>query len=258
MSSISLLADWHGGYEYMTIDLAKARSKVTTREHWPAYGIWREYATTCELTRLGHGRIKAVLDHSRHLNKPLWDTDARFGQAVVVLDTESATFEAASWLDYDDSGKFYSGKARSCRILSDTGPLRTLADVVYEETKRIRRKDATRLRNALYGEYGCCAFSGETTKDALDVAHIWEVHREGSNSRRNVFLLRTDLHRLFDSHVLNFSHVTGQPTFTGLHAKSRYQAELGQRALCPVVLARVADALKERARMRVKRAAPAP
>lgn len=150
------------------------------------------------------------------------------------------------WGDDDDPDKWFKGAARSCQVLDGAGPL-TVSDVVYEETRRIRRTNADALRKMLIGLDGCCSLSGERTEEALDVAHIFEVHQAGGDSSRNIILLRADLHRLFDRGRLAFSPTTGEPTFSGLGASSHYVTEFGGRALPKKVLARVTEALKARA-----------
>lgn len=249
MRYISIATEWYGAVEYLTIDLSKARSRPTTRERWLGHDPgWVQYLTHCKVVNLDNKRFRVILDYLRDENQSLWDFDTRYGKATYELDLGSKQSAAAHWLDNKDDD--CSGHAKSCQILALGEPL-TVDEIVFEEVKRIRRKKASALRNKLYGlDSGCCALSGETAKEALDVAHILEVHQSGSDALANVFLLRTDLHRLFDRGLLVFSPVTGHPTFNGLCEGSLYIEEFQGQKLPQQILSRVAKALANRAMVR--------
>lgn len=246
MRFISIVTKWNNNaIEYLNIDLSKARSKPTTREHWPGHNSgWGEYLTHCKVADLGGKRFTLTLDYLREQNQSLLSFDVRYGTATYELDFGLKRSATAHW--FDDKNSKYSGHAQSCEILALGEPL-TVDEIVFEEVRRIRRRKAEALRNKLYGlDLGCCALSGETAKDALDVAHILEVHQSGSDALSNVFLLRTDLHRLFDRGLVDFSPLTGHATFNGLHADSLYIEEFRGKGLRQQVFSRVAKALANR------------
>lgn len=66
------------------------------------------------------------------------------------------------------------------------------------------RKNQTVFRRAMLKIYrNKCAVTGIRIKEVLEAAHIVEHAREGINSNENGILLRADIHRLFDRHLLS-------------------------------------------------------
>jgi putative restriction endonuclease len=51
----------------------------------------------------------------------------------------------------------------------------------------------------------CCAITGERTLPALEAAHIQPFAKSGPNVTANGLLLRSDLHKLFDSGYLSIT-----------------------------------------------------
>lgn len=67
----------------------------------------------------------------------------------------------------------------------------------------VRRQGQPRFRQVLIELYGgTCAFSGCSLMPILDAAHIQPYRGAPTNDPRNGLLLRTDLHTLFDLHLL--------------------------------------------------------
>ncbi|MYM81802.1 hypothetical protein GTP44_07500 [Duganella sp. FT50W] len=50
-----------------------------------------------------------------------------------------------------------------------------------------------------------CLITGEKNRSVLEAAHIWEVKNGGTDSYDNGIVLRADLHKLFDRHILTLS-----------------------------------------------------
>lgn len=88
------------------------------------------------------------------------------------------------------------------------------------------RVGQTEFRNNLLNLWGKCAISGCTTNKVLDAAHISPYRGEKDNNLRNGILLRTDIHRLFDSFLISInpdslevsvSQQVTDPTYTKLN-----------------------------------------
>lgn len=104
--------------------------------------------------------------------------------------------------------------------------LRSHFDIIYmteaSEKTRLQRewesisrqKRDARFRLAMLELYGAtCAVSGCTVLDALDAAHVLGVSEAGSDRPQNGLILRADLHRLFDSHLMAIAPEDGRVHF---------------------------------------------
>ena len=56
-----------------------------------------------------------------------------------------------------------------------------------------------------------CVISGETTRAALDAAHIIPAAEDGNEIRRNGIALRADIHRLYDAKMFFIDPKSGKP-----------------------------------------------
>lgn len=75
----------------------------------------------------------------------------------------------------------------------------TISRTYREHTRAVR--DA-RFRELIMQGKAKCLITGETDTRVLDVAHIHEVRHSGLDVIENGIVLRTDLHKLFDQHIL--------------------------------------------------------
>ncbi|WP_332879568.1 HNH endonuclease signature motif containing protein [Massilia sp. S19_KUP03_FR1] len=69
---------------------------------------------------------------------------------------------------------------------------------------KISVRDA-RFRNLIFDKNPKCIITGEKSENLLQAAHIHQVHNEGSDTIDNGFVMRSDIHRLFDEHILTLS-----------------------------------------------------
>lgn len=73
---------------------------------------------------------------------------------------------------------------------------------VVVEAAQVVRHGQQQFKAALMRAYTGCAVTGTSTETVLDGAHILAYMGEQSHNIRNGLLLRTDIHRLFDAHLL--------------------------------------------------------
>jgi hypothetical protein len=92
------------------------------------------------------------------------------------------------------------------------------------------RKGQSRFRKALHTLYGSrCAFTGTDEETVLEACHIIAHAKTGDNSLDNGLLLRSDIHVLFDEHLITLANdglhilvhkdVTA-PEYVGLNRKT--------------------------------------
>ena len=103
----------------------------------------------------------------------------------------------------------------------------------------------SRFRDNVLDEDGRCVISGETTRAVLDAAHLRPVKEGGEECIENGFILRTDLHRLFDRGMFFISPEDGTIVFD--KNLSKYYKELLCHSPLPQpTRCRVREALQER------------
>lgn len=86
---------------------------------------------------------------------------------------------------------------------TDMPTLATSAGLSYETVRRMARPQHANFRKALITAYrGTCSATSYDAVAALQAAHIAPFHESGSDAVSNGILLRSDVHLLFDSHLL--------------------------------------------------------
>jgi hypothetical protein len=79
-------------------------------------------------------------------------------------------------------------------------------DIRQAYARRIR-KGQSRFRKALHTLYGSrCAFTGTNEETVLEACHIISHAKTGDNSLDNGLLLRSDIHVLFDEHLMTLAN----------------------------------------------------
>ncbi|SIO08932.1 HNH endonuclease signature motif containing protein [Vannielia litorea] len=74
-------------------------------------------------------------------------------------------------------------------------------------SKRTIRLGARPFRADAFRHWGdACVLTGTRIRRALDAAHIFRYGGEATNATHNCLLLRADVHRLFDAHLISFNY----------------------------------------------------
>ena len=120
--------------------------------------------------------------------------------------------------------------------------------VIGRPRLRINREQLdreSRFRDNILDADGRCVISKETTRAVLDAAHLRPVEEGGEECIENGFILRTDLHRLFDRGMFFISPEDGTIVFD--KNLSKYYKELLCHSRLPQpTRCRVREALQER------------
>lgn len=93
----------------------------------------------------------------------------------------------------------------------------------------LRRGQQQFRDNLLWAYNGRCCVTGTSSREVLEAAHIQPYADSGTNSTRNGLLLRSDIHVLFDLHLLSIDpssravfcskRLRNQPAYASLHRK---------------------------------------
>ena len=110
-------------------------------------------------------------------------------------------------------------------------------------TQQIRDE---RFRPQIIARDQKCVITGETTKAALDAAHIIPAAKNGNEIPENGIVLRADIHRLYDAGMFIIHPETGKPVNINPELPETYTQLLEEsEGLLPETLERVSAALWE-------------
>ncbi|EEW24377.1 HNH endonuclease [Rhodobacter ferrooxidans] len=104
-------------------------------------------------------------------------------------------------------------------------PAAQVDDRLKKESLITIREGAREFRKAVLLQWESCALSGCTVRDALEAAHLHRYGGVNTNHLRNGIILRADIHRLFDRHLISLHYHNGDLVFSvsrGL-SNSEYQ-----------------------------------
>ncbi len=97
-------------------------------------------------------------------------------------------------------------------------------------TRRKARRNQSRFRLNMMELYdSACAISGEGVVEVLEAAHIVSHSETGLNHTGNGLLLRSDLHRLFDSSLIAVDPKSLNVVVSPLLAETEYQRFSGRK-----------------------------
>lgn len=236
---------WGIGNEYVPIPEGAERT-IITKEDWNKMGMVT-YNPTLEQLDLGKKRNVIELRYKRdeQVDRNVRDSDyARWGKSRIWW-SPSRSRGKAQWSD--DNDLKYSGIVDivDVDILGGEPPVGRLKKSVSVIVKaRPKQKE---LRDQLIYLDKSCAISGEEQRAAIEAAHIVPVKADGQEVISNAFLLRADLHRLFDAGLFWFELTDCAYVKFGRSLSPYYSDLLAGKSLPKKTFERVGDALRLRA-----------
>jgi hypothetical protein len=237
METLHLCIKWHYPTEYIDIDtgsLPHPGQYLETWEYWPDEAVTIRYNVRCLSATLEGDRLTVSLKYDPDLNPNLVER-CYWGISTIEVDLQ-ARIARATWTD--DTDKTRDGTTEKCRVHCED----IFEEVARRSAQVNARPEQAVTRRILLDQFGECALTGEKTPAVLDVAHVNAAEIGGKASVANCILLRTDVHRLWDSGLLSID-VAGTASLKG-EVSDRYRDELSGKALGPKVLKHVRAALK--------------
>jgi hypothetical protein len=196
----TLIVPWNSGNEVLNLDDIKTKLKslthgatVQTTEHRTDGSHDVVYQPL--LTRSPDGFTLTYKDKGSWLNEQekLEEADGLTGNAEYC---ERVVKGEAKW------SCIWCGDERSDEAIPFDC---TLSKTTRENTSVKRAVRDAKFRKLIFGPKPKCLITGETVESVLEAAHIHEVKHEGTDTIDNGFVMRSDIHKLFDSHVLTVS-----------------------------------------------------
>lgn len=204
--------------------------KVGTFDKWeiPIYypeGVWME---RCKATV---AKTRAILNYGGKHKRFNERWDFYIGETRINFTNEARSVTSeVSWRDVGDD-EFYDWQIESSWASLDhlKPPGRKLNLRSRKRRSAMRmvpvRMEQPWLRSILQRAYrGRCAMSGTNVPECLEVAHIVPFADDGVDDPRNALLLRSDIHALFDTHLIV---VEPQSRTVRVHTRLRAGVEYG-------------------------------
>lgn len=188
---------WTYSDEYVEIDFTEMDYLpiiTSTIEFWREDKIWIRYYTTSKVKQIADGIYEITITYDKGCNTHIDPVESLWGNSVITIDTKSIT-GTAKW--QDESNPKNDG---TCRWIKIDHPL--VCNKKREVISRIQREQE-QFRAALLALDERCVLTGETTKEALEAAHIIPAKNGGREIVQNGIILRADIHRLYDANIFS-------------------------------------------------------
>ena len=233
---------WNDSTEYIdgidpdNLEGLQQVNMITTRDWWHHQERWVEYNVGCHINWNGQGANGGhivVLTYNEANNPGLQGEDIIWGINRIYISQEQ---------DLGFCGWAGEGEER-------VWPRSWKKKELYETRNHRRSTQQIRdekFRPQIIALDGMCVISHETTKAALDAAHIIRAADEGNEIPENGIALRADIHRLYDRGMFNIHPETGQTAHIAYDELSEDYIDLLEDSVLPdATLQRVSTALQE-------------
>jgi hypothetical protein len=183
---------WDECQEFISFDCDNLESIELVEESdemWDSGEKFR-YNIKPKIIERGSTQVTVEIKYEKQKNHHILSEEPAWGKSHIVLDTTSNSGEAI-W--FDDLNIKNNYKRRWVRLDS---PLRGKERRKITTTK-LEREQA-RFRSLILKLDNACVLSGEVVESVLEAAHIISVSDGGVDIPINGFILRSDIHKLYD------------------------------------------------------------
>ena len=233
--------------EYLDIDPgnldADSIENLKETKQWsPHHGGFVYWRVKCSLEEVEDGRREILVEYTESEQTDenirndidLYETEGFFGKNRIIVERNSETGGNCRW--YGENPKTEGEKTRWKAIG------RPRLRVTREQWQR-----ESRFRENVLAVDKRCVISGEETPEVLDAAHLVPVEKGGEDQIGNGFILRTDIHRLYDRGMFLINPKDGKLVVDDRNLSKCYKRLLlCHQGLPPATLERVKEALEER------------
>lgn len=239
---MGIIVEWPAGTtEYLDEidpdDLDGLEPFDTTIEWWPGEndgGKFVEYNVETGIERLNDG-VVVVVNYARNHNQKNPDlrglNDVYWGTNRIIIEKEN---DHGNYRWIDEKGGRFESEWRTKKLRERRNSRRSHQQI----------RDA-KFRSQILALDGKCGISGETTRAALDAAHIVPAAEDGNEIPENGIALRADIHRLYDARMFVIHPETGIPTNVAPSLSETYIKLLKGSRLPDQTLARVRRTLED-------------
>jgi len=235
--SKGIVINWLNSTEYIAFDPRSNINEISileTIEYWPESKNYIRYTPTVNLNKKG-SQLFIQIEYLQTDNPDLPADDTDWGKSEIVIDLSTLKAKA-TWSSYGSPDGNGPGKVKvSCE--------EARGDRTTTLSKRVVRQQGP-FRLALLCIDKKCAITGETMPEVLEAAHIKPSSDGGRETIDNGILLRSDIHKLFDSQC--FSIATNGSLILTDRLSEEYQSILAGRTIEKRVIDRIYTSLEQR------------
>lgn len=248
MAELTLTIGWIGVIETVYLgdssDLHVGSEVITTEVWKDTKDILRYRARVEGCETIGHKLILRL--RYREVDNPEAAMNDYWGLSTITLPIERSGSKSAGTAVWQDDLPDEDRKSGTRKVA-----VREDKDVIPEgdinlKQILIKTRKQNRFRSELLKIDKSCVVTGESCPHVLDAAHILEVKGLGGFGTGNGFLMRSDIHRLFDYRLLKID-ADGRFTLHGAALSASSYLGLAQQ-LSGDVLMRVRKNLEKRNR----------
>ena len=239
MHPLRLKIQWRSAREFIRLDLDRIdenTQSLRTEEDWLDGSLLHPYRPRLQYRRINDGSLHLTLDYLQQDHPEYEGVRVIWGQSKITISPtlDSATVEWTSSPPRPEE----DGLA-DCLVVEERMP----SEAERESIRRLKRAQA-KFKNSILPRESVCAASGESFQPALEAAHIQDVEDRGPNIPENGFLLRADLHKLFDDGFFTLSE-DGFWTFDNAFPEG-YRGQFISDRVCQSTFERVKDFIAKR------------
>lgn len=194
-----IFIQWLDSIEYIDLSIENLDINTcieSTKEYWQDEKKWIDYITSSSVKKITDSIFEITIDYSNDNNPHLSNDAAPMGKSIITLN-KSKFSGTAEW--FGNAHKKHDGKVKWHRI--DT----PLISKKKKVTTTKQQREQAKFRKLLLAVDNCCALTEEQTPEALEAAHIISASKGGVETINNGILLRSDLHKLYDSNKFEIS-----------------------------------------------------
>lgn len=231
---------WSESQEIVEFDcnqFESIESVQSSKELWDS-GDSYEYHISPRIIGTTDEGIEVEIHYKKSINSHIPPTEISWGVSKLKLNHNSYSGKA-SWTDDDEPSQ--NGTCHWVRLDS---PLKSTKRRKITTTKL--QRDQSKFRKLLLKYDNKCVISGEELGLVLEAAHIIPVSEGGPDIPSNGFMLRSDIHKLYDANIFKITP-DGEIIVDASICSSDYVQLLHNKQLSYTTLSRVKNALVEKA-----------
>ncbi len=235
MIAQGIMINWDNSLEFIELDCDEpegVKATIKTQELWED-GSHYVYKINPMVEKVSENDYVIRIEYERTMNPSLIDKNISWGVSTTYI-TKGALSGVSEWKDKNDPSQ--NGKTKWIRV---DGPLKGSRRKIT--ATRLQREQA-KFRDLLLKLDKRCVLTGEATKAVLEAAHIIPVSEGGTDLIINGFILRSDLHKLYDAGLFRILP-TGKIAITAQDISYEYIGMLNSLCLQDTTLTRVGSAL---------------
>ena len=235
-----LKVNWDCETEYFDIDPdCRDENQITeTQAWWSHLGDYVYYQVSCTVHESDDGcQIKVKYEKQQQtdprIRQAIEDNELYWGVNTITVNHSSQEREVSCTWRIDDG------------TVNEGWPPATIVRRRLRITREQWKRESRFRENVLAADKRC-VISREVTREVLDAAHLQPVKEGGEERVENGFILRTDIHRLYDRGMFLIDPTDGKLVVADRNLSKSYKQLLCHSRLPPATLQRVREALEER------------